>query len=287
VTEIFQALVLGVIQGLTEFLPISSSAHLIIVPWLFGWEPFGLSFDVAVHLGTLAAVITFFRKDLLLLATATARSLPVLARGKMPGDPMARLGVFIGLGSIPAVVAGLLAEEWIDGFYHDGEIEPEAIALIAAALIVLGLLLWIADRWSARRANDTELSEIRLWQALAVGFAQSLALIPGVSRSGGTITAGLFSGLSRPLAARFSFLLGVPIVLGAGLKEMIDLARTGLARDEYAVFATGVLSAAVVGYLAIAGLLRFVQRRSMVVFVIYRVLLGGLLLILVAAGFRG
>lgn len=282
-SEILKAIILGAVQGLTEFLPISSSVHLIIVPWLLGWEPFGLAFDVALHIGTLSAVFVYFYRDLREIILGTLRGLPDLAHGRFPNDPMGRIGVFIALASIPAAIVGLLAESAIDEYFHQDPISDTAIAISAVVLIVMGLLLGAADRYGRRRAGtNREFRTIGLGDALLIGCAQAFALLPGVSRSGSTITAGLFTGLSRPVAARFSFLLGVPIVLAAGLAEMTDLVREGVPANERGPFIAGVLSAAVVGYLSIAGLMRFLQHRSVDVFVIYRVVLGLFLLGVVA-----
>ena len=284
--DILRAIVLGAVQGLTEFLPISSSGHLIVVPWLFGWEPFGLAFDVAVHLGTLSAVLLYFFSDLRAMALGGLRALPELARGRMPADPMGRLAVLIAAGTVPAVVAGLLLEEPIDAYFHADDVSHSAIVILALLLIAMGLLLGVADRYGRRR-EGRDIATVGWRDALLVGCAQALALLPGVSRSGATITTGLFRGMTRADAARFSFLLGVPIILGAGLREMVDLARDGIPAGERGVFIAGVLTAAIVGYVAIAGLMRFLQHRSTDVFVIYRLGLGVSLLLLVLAGFRG
>jgi undecaprenyl-diphosphatase len=286
-SDILKAIVLGAVQGLTEFLPISSSAHLIFVPWLFGWQPFGLAFDVALHLGTLSAVLIYFQRDLREIALGTLRGLPHLARGRMPDDPMGRIGIFIGFGTIPAAIVGLLANDALDEYFHQEPISDTVIAISATVLIVMGILLGAADRYGQRASvSHRPFSSITLRDALIVGCAQAFALLPGVSRSGSTITAGLFAGLSRPVAARFSFLLGVPIILAAGTVEMIDLAREGIPPNERGVFIAGVLTAAIVGYLTIAGLMRFLQQRTVDVFVIYRVVIGVTLLGLVAAGVR-
>jgi undecaprenyl-diphosphatase len=284
-TDVLRAIVLGIVQGLTEFLPISSSAHLIIVPWLLGWEPFGLAFDVALHLGTLAATLIYFRRDLWAMLTGVLGSWRQLLRGRLPHDPMGRLGLYIALGSVPAAVVGLLAKSAIDEYFHQDPISRAALAISALMLIVMGLLLGAADRYGARH-DGRSFHTLGLRDALLVGLAQAFALLPGVSRSGSTITAGLFAGMSRPVAARFSFLLGVPIVLGAGLTEMLDLAREGIPAGDRDVFVAGILTAGLVGYLAIAGLMRYLQHRSIDVFVIYRLVLGSLVLLLLATGFR-
>jgi len=282
----FRAIVLGAIQGLTEFLPISSSAHLIIVPWLFGWTPFGLEFDVALHIGTLAAVVIYFRADLLALLRGFYAGLPELRRRQMPSDAMGRLSVLIIIASIPAGIVGLLAATAIDEFFHADPLTQGALLIIAFTLSVMGGLLWLADRRGAANPSNEDLRDVTLKGAVLVGLAQSFALIPGVSRSGVTITVALFAGMSRPLAARFSFVLGVPLIAGAGLLEMIDLVASGLSGDELQIFVLGMLSAGIVGYLAIAGLLRFLQRRSLAVFIIYRFVLAAFIILLVAAGFR-
>lgn len=278
--SLVQAIVLGIVQGLTEFLPISSSAHLIIVPWLFGWEESGLAFDVALHMGTLVAVLAYFRRDLIGMAIALPRG---VIRGNPLADPLSRLALIIVLGSIPAAVVGLLAQDAIDNFFHSGGGGNRAIALVAALLIGLGALLWLAERVAS---HLRPLSSIDGRDGLLIGLAQALALLPGVSRSGSTITAGLFMGLRRDAAARFSFLLGVPAFVGAGILEGIDLLGTGLAPGEGGAFVAGMISAFVVGYAAIAFLLRYLQKRSTMIFVIYRFALGLMLLALVAAGFR-
>ena len=290
-TDILKAIVLGVVQGLTEFLPISSSAHLIYVPWLLDWEPFGLAFDVSLHVGTLLAVLIYFRNDLLAMLFGVLRSWRGLLRGQLPDDQMGRLGLYIAVGTLPAVVIGLLAERAIDEYFHQDPVSRSALALSAVTLIAMGLLLGAADRFGRRNGvrgtGGREFHQLGLRDALIVGLAQSFALLPGVSRSGSTITAGLFAGMSRPVAARFSFLLGVPIVLGAALSEGLDVAREGIPADERGIFAAGMLSAFVVGYLAIAGLMQYLSRRSIDVFVIYRVVVGLGILMLLAVGFRG
>lgn len=265
---VLEAILLGVVQGLTEFLPISSSAHLLIIPWLFGWPEPGLAFNVALHLGTLVAVVTYFWRDLLVMAAGLLRG---LRTRRWTADPDARLALIIAIGSIPAAVAGFLGSDALDAYFHSGGGGDRAIMVSALLLIGLGLLLALAE-WLARHRRD--LNDVTAWDGIVVGLAQALALLPGVSRSGSTITAGLFLGLRRDAAARFSFLLGVPAVAGAGLLEGIDLLRAGLPAEERLVFAAGTISAAVVGYLAIAFLLRFLQRHSALVFVWYRLVLG-------------
>lgn len=288
--SVIQAIVLGLIQGLTEFLPISSSAHLVVVPWLLGWESPGLAFDAALHLGTLTAVLVYFAADLIRLARALPRAaadpLGVLRGPRLgrPDDPDARLALLIAIGTIPGGLAGLLVESTVEGVYHgDGGTSDGAIVAIAVALMVLALGLLLAEK-AARHVRS--MASVRLPDALVVGLAQALALIPGVSRSGATLTAGLFLGLKRADAARFSFLLGVPVVIAAGGKGLVDSLQAGFAPGELPIFLLGILVSALSGFAAIWWLLRYLQQASTLVFVAYRLGLGMLLLLLVAAGFR-
>jgi undecaprenyl-diphosphatase len=285
--DVLRAIVLGMVQGLTEFLPISSSAHLIVVPWLFGWEPFGLAFDVALHLGTLTAILGYFRRELVAIPRGLIAERGELFRGRLPADPMARLGVFIILATLPAAIAGLLAEGAIDRAFHGDPLSRAAIAVIAVVLILAGVVLEVADRRGTNARPKAQDETVTLLQAVSIGIAQTLALIPGASRSGTTIAAGLFVGLSRADAARFSFLLGVPLIGAAGLKQMATLAADGSGGVGPSVFIIGMLTAALTGYAAIAGLLRFLQRRPVTVFVVYRIALGISLLLLLAAGVGG
>jgi undecaprenyl-diphosphatase len=282
--DIFQALVLGIIQGLTEFLPISSSAHLLIVPWLFGWHDSAITsiqFDVALHMGTLLAVLIYFAADWRRMIIAFVRSLFERSVGD---DPDRRLAWFVVLGSIPAAVAGVLLESKIDDLFHRPENFTTGIVVIAAMMILLALVLLLAER-IGKRIYD--LRQLSIGTALTVGVAQALALIPGVSRSGSTITAGLFMGLKRDSAARFSFLLATPVVLGAGVKKLYDVSQAGgIPADQVAGFIVGFLAAAVSGFVCIAFLLRYLQRNSTLPFIIYRLLVGILLLSLVFTGFR-
>jgi len=286
--SVIEAIILGLVQGLGEFLPISSSAHLIIVPWLFRWDSPGLAFDAALHLGTLAAVLVYFWRDLLEMALALPRALrsPVATlRGQTrPDDVNGRLALLIAIGTIPGAVAGLLGERTIDAIYHgDGVTSNRAIAAIAIALMALGALLWLAER-TARHVRG--LASLRVPDAVVIGLAQALALVPGVSRSGATITAGLFRDLKRPDAARFSFLLGVPLIAVAGLKGLLEILQSGVPASELGVFGIGILVSAISGYFAIWGLLRYLQRASTLVFVAYRFALGILLLLLIVTGLR-
>jgi undecaprenyl-diphosphatase len=284
--EIWQAIVLGIVQGLTEFLPISSSGHLIIFPWLFGWEDAGLSFDAALHLGTLVAVVAFFRNDIARMIAAIPRALsnPVgILTDRMetpsPRDPDARMGLLIAIATIPGLVLGLLFEDTIDEFFHTDSASTRAIAVIATMMIVVAIVMWFAEKVGSRRRVASDLT----WTDSAlIGSAQAVALIPGTSRSGATISAGLFLGLKRADAARFSFLAGMPLILGAGLKSLYEVISEGMTGHEVALFLAGGISAAIVGFFTIWGLLRYLETRSIMVFVIYRIVFGLFLFVMLA-----
>ena len=272
--EWWKAVVLGIVQGVAELLPISSSAHLVLVPWFFGWPDPGLTFDVALHIGTLAAVLIYFWGDLWGMLTAFLRG---LARGRPLAEPRARLGLMVVAASIPGAIFGAALNDRIDSYFHAENANRSAIAIIAVALIAMGLLLAVAER-AARHVRALE--QVTFRDALIVGVAQAFALIPGVSRSGSTITTGLFLGLRRETAARFSFLLSVPITAGAALKQIYDLVKHGnFTTDERLPFAIGIITAGIVGYACIAWLLRYLQRATTVVFTVYRVLLGLIVLL--------
>jgi undecaprenyl-diphosphatase len=281
--SVWQAIVLGIVQGLTEFLPVSSSAHLLVVPWLLGWESPGLAFDAALHLGTLAAVIVYFWRDLVAMTLAFPRAMQrpgAILRSDNPADVMSRLSLLIALGTVPGLAAGLLGAATIDAVYHPSGVAPDAVIVaVAAALIVLALLLLWAER-AARHVRGMDNLTVR--DAAIIGLAQAAALIPGVSRSGATITAGLFRDLTRVDAARFSFLLGVPIIAAAGAKGLLDMLTSGLDAGQLGVFAVALAASALAGFAAIWGLLRYLQRASTAIFIIYRIALGILLLVLVA-----
>jgi undecaprenyl-diphosphatase len=275
----FQALVLGVVQGLTEFMPISSSAHLIIVPWVLGWRDPGLAFDVALHLGTLLAILTYFWRDWLDIIKGFLASLATRSLGRALNR---RLAWLLIVGCIPGAVVGVLGDQFIESLFHSPNEAHRASAMltIAVLLAMLGALLWLAERFARHRRT---LSQISFGDAIVIGLAQALALLPGVSRSGSTITAGLAVGLRREVAARFSFLLAAPIIAGAGLKKAYDVLQTGFPAAERLPFLVGFLAAAVVGYLCIAFLLRYLQRNSVNVFVYYRWLLAVGIVLLVLA----
>ncbi len=267
-----EAVVLGVVQGLTEFLPISSSAHLRLVGELFGWDDPGAAFTAITQIGTEAAVLLYFRSDIARIIVAWLRSL----RGGSKGDPDARMGWLIIVGSIPIVVLGLLFQDQIETTFRD-------LRIVATALIGFSLILFAADRMGAKQR---ELDQLTVGHGMGYGFAQALALIPGVSRSGGTITAGLFLGYSRAAAARYSFLLAVPAVLGAGFFQVYEVLTGGVAgRDvDWGPTIVATVIAFGVGFLVIGWLLRYLDRGSFVPFVVYRMVLGVLVLALVQTG---
>jgi len=274
----WQALVLGVVQGFTELLPISSSGHLILVPWLGEWtyldthESFNKTFDVALHLGTLVAVVVYFRQDVARLIAAWLRTLG--SRRIESNDE--RVAWFVAIATVPAAVIGAAGESVIERRLG----EPWQIAVFLA---VFAGVLWLADRTPARR----ELHELRLGTALAVGLAQSLALMPGVSRSGITISAARFLGLDRDSAARFSFLLLIPIVFGASvLKGLKDVVFGDLPAGSTGPFVVGVIAAAASGLVAIEALLGYVRRHDYSVFVVYRLIAALVVLLLIAAEVR-
>jgi undecaprenyl-diphosphatase len=270
--SLLEAIVLGIVQGLTEFLPISSSGHLRIVPAFFGWEDPGAAFTAVVQLGTMAAVLLYFRVELARIGRAWLASVPDRSRR---GELDARIGWYIVLGTVPIGVFGVLFKDQIETAARD-------LYVIGIALIVLGLVLAIADQASKR---ERQLEDVETKDGFWVGIAQALALIPGVSRSGATITAGLFLGLDRAAAARFSFLLSVPAVVLSGLFELASIIDGEEGEHVGAVeLLTATAFAFVVGYASIAFLLRFLANHTMFVFVAYRIVLGALVLVLTGSG---
>ena len=278
---IIEAIVLGIVQGLTEFLPVSSSAHLIIVPWLLGWESPGLAFDAALHLGTLGAVLIYFWRDILAMLMSLPRALRHpgnVLRSRDPRDTMPRLSLLIAVGTIPGLIAGYFGQGVIDAAYHQPGGPPDRIIVaIAMALAGLALFMLVAERLAR---HTRALSDMRLPDGLAIGLSQAAALIPGVSRSGATITTGLFRDLTREDAARFSFLLGVPIIALAGAKGVYDTLGAGLPQDQLLIFIVGILTSGLAGLFAISALLRYVQRASFGVFIAYRLILAVVLVLL-------
>jgi undecaprenyl-diphosphatase len=269
--NLYQALLLGVLQGATEFLPVSSSGHLVLVPWLLGWESPGLAFDAVVHWGTALAVVAYLWRDWLALIQATLRSI----QQRSLADPTARLAWFIVLGTIPAALIGYLLEDFFEGLFA----RPVAAA---AFLLVTAAFLTASERLGRRERGLDTLT----WpDALLVGLAQALAIFPGISRSGATIAGGLARGLKRESAARFSFLLATPIILGAGLFKMLDLAQEGNLAAQVPTLVVGFLAAAVVGFGCIHFLLRYLQRRRLYPFAVYCAVVGiACLLVALARG---
>jgi undecaprenyl-diphosphatase len=246
--QIIQSIVLGVVQGLTEFLPISSSAHLVLVPWVFHWQDLGLSFDMALHLGTLTALIIYFWRDWV----------DLIKRWKEP------LLWLILIACVPAGFFGFRYEAYFESVFRDPRI-------IAAFMIVFALFLWLAEVYGKKKR---ELQSLNILDAIVIGFAQVLALMPGVSRSGITMVAGMYMGLSRQSAARFSFLLSTPVIAGAGLFKLRHILVHGLPGSEAASFILGMLASAIVGALTIKYLMQYLQKHTFYVFVWYRVLVG-------------
>lgn len=251
--DILQAITLGVVQGITEFLPISSSGHLVLVPWILGWEYQGTSFDVAVHVGTLFGVVAYFWRSW----KGMILSLRV---GYKKDHFEQKLLFFIILATIPGAVAGYLLKDFAEEAFRSPEI-------VAASLTIFSFVILFAEKFGKKIKDITHIN----WQkALLVGLFQAMAIIPGVSRSGATISAGLFLGLSRAEAARFSFLLATPIVFGAGIFKLPDMLRQGIDLS----FMIGVVASAISGYFAIKFLFRFLEKASYMVFVWYRIILG-------------
>ncbi|MEO8230034.1 MAG: undecaprenyl-diphosphatase UppP [Chloroflexota bacterium] len=265
-----QALVMGIVQGLTEFLPISSSGHLILVPYLFGWkDPFitSLAFSVMLHMGTLVALLAYFWRDWLVLVPA---GLATLRDRSFQGDPDRRLAWLIAITTIPAVIVGPILNDRL-------ETALRSEGIVAVTLVIGGAILWLADRWG-RKVRDA--SQLTFVQAFAIGVAQAIALIPGISRSGISISAGLFLGLTRESAARFSFLMATPITAAAGAYEIVQLVRgeagSGFTAGQLVV---GMVAALVSGFAAIHLLLRYLRTNSLTIFVIYRLLLAAVVIV--------
>jgi undecaprenyl-diphosphatase len=256
-----QGVVLGIVQGLTEFLPVSSSGHLILVPHVFGWPDQGLAFDAVMHLGTLGALVAYFRIELL---------------GMLFGSVPRRLAVILAIATIPGALAGLLFGKVIES-------QLRWPLIIAIATGGWAIVMWIADRRTvpAPTAPGDPLERVSWGQGLAVGFAQALALIPGTSRSGITITTGLLGGLDRATAARYSFLLGIPITAGAGAHNALHLAKTGLPTGELGPLMAALVAAFVSGWFAVWFLVGYLKTRSLQPFVVYRLLLAAVIFVLV------
>lgn len=274
-SEIIQAIVLGIVQGLTEFIPVSSSGHLVLVPWFFGWEHQSLLFDTMLHWGTLISIFAVFWRDFWAIIVATLTS---LVRRSL-ANPNARLGWFIIVGSIPAAVTGLLFKDFFEALFGS----PLAVGffLLFTASILAG-----SEVMMTRVRRKSDLTTMNWVQAIAIGLAQAVALAPGISRSGSTMAAGLATGLRREEAARYSFMLGTPAFLGAGLLQLMDALGTDPAEvsAQLPVLLIGLVVSAVVGYLTIRGLLAYLRTRSLYIFSIYCIIMGALVIILNIVG---
>ena len=276
--SIFHAIVLGITQGLSEYLPISSSGHLILVPWLFGWDDFAdndhlkKTFDVALHMGTLAGALAYFRADVMRYSRASLR----MIRHRDEKTTDGRIGWMLLLSTVPAALVGALLDNKIEEL-------DDKIWLIAVLLIAFGLLLLVADRLTGRRG----VHEFRARDAVFMGTAQMIALQPGSSRSGLTITAGRWLGFDRDSAARLSFLMSLPITAGAGLYKLADvISNGGIPSDLRGAFAAGIIASGITGWFAVWGTLRFIRTRTFAPFVAYRVAAGIGVLILLSTSFR-
>ena len=269
--DYLQAVIFGIVQGITEFLPISSTAHLVLLPWFMGWEDPGLTFNVALHLGTLVALIWFFRVEWI----AFARSAVNLTQGNGSG-PNERMVQFIAVATLPGALVGLFAENLIETYLRSP-------LVISFTLIALALVLVAAEM---RGRREKSLEQVSWMDAIVIGVAQALSLVPGVSRSGVTITAALFRGLTREAAARFSFFLSTPLIAGAVAKKTFDLANGGVSGAELTVLAVGIAVSALVGYLAIGFLLRYLATNTTYAFIYYRIGLGIVVFLAFWSGFR-
>ena len=262
--NIFQAIILGMIQGLTEFLPISSTAHLKVIPVLLGWGDPGVAFTAVIQLGSIAAVLWYFWSD---LTQITIGAFTAIKQKNYKSYDL-RLAIGILLGTLPIVFFGLLIKIFVPNYDNS---PVRSLGAIAIASIVMSLVLGLAEQVGKRQRTFENLT---ITDGILMGLAQAIALIPGVSRSGSTLTAGLFMGLERGAAARFSFLLGIPAITLAGLVELKDVLETGITNDGIVTMVVGVISAAIFSYLAIAWLLRFLQTQNTWVFVWYRLAFG-------------
>jgi undecaprenyl-diphosphatase UppP len=260
-TDLIQSVILGIVQGITEFLPISSTGHLALLPWFLDWEDPGLAFNIALHIGTLAAILYYFWRDLVVIVQDFVRG--VLSRN-FKDYPNAQTGLFIIIATIPGGVFGILLEEQAGGILR----HPLFIAL---SVFVFGIILYLADKYSRKQK---EISGMTLIDCLVIGSAQALAIVPGVSRSGITITGGLIRNLKRDEAARFSFLLSTPLIIGAIVFESRHLDYREVTSPP---FIGGILTSAIFGFLSIKYLLRYLQTKNYTVFVIYRIVLAALI----------
>jgi undecaprenyl-diphosphatase len=275
--EISAAAILGIVQGLTEFLPISSSAHLILLPWLLGWKPEGIVFDVSLHVGTALAVLAYFWSDWIRMAREVFRG---LVEGRPLGTPDRRLAWFLAVGTLPAMIAGFAFEEIV-------EEKLRSPLITVATLVLFGAALYYAE---SRSRQNRPLDKFTWTDSVCIGLSQAIALIPGVSRSGVTITAGLLRNCERTSAARFSFLLSTPVIVGAGILECLRMVGDAVPSSsssiypmppvagDWPVLVVGTIFASLTGFLCIRYFLRYLERRSFLPFVIYRFVLAGIIL---------
>ncbi len=269
--SLLEALVLGILQGFAEFLPISSSAHLVLIPWWVGWDRPSLLFEVTVHIGTTTALIWYFWKDWVNFAKA---GFQILRQRAIKTDDEKVL-VLIGISTIPGVIAGILLEPYFENELSDPTFT--AITLYITAILLVG-----SEWYTATRPGNKTMGQMTVWDSIFIGIAQAVAIIPGVSRSGSTIAAGLVSRLTRESAARFSFLMATPIILGAGAKQLLDIAFGEKVELDTMVIVVGFLSSMAVGYASIAFLLSFVRRQKLYGFAIYCTLFATISLIGIA-----
>jgi undecaprenyl-diphosphatase len=265
--DIIQAIILGIVQGATEFLPISSSAHLVLIPWILGWDKPSLTFDLMTHYGTLLAVVIYYRNDLWGIIKGVLQG---LREGKPVGNPHAKLGWLIVLSTIPAVLLGYFFEEPLEALFG-------APLFVAIELLITGAILWFSETLGKRTRS---LENMSWWDSFWIGIGQAIAISPGISRSGATIATGLVLGFDRASAARFSFLMSIPVIFGAGLLKLSDFAETGISSETLTLFLTGGVTAGIVGYIAIAYLIRYLATHSLRVFAIYCWIFGGACIVL-------
>ena len=268
--EIIKAVVYGAIQGLTEFIPISSTAHLRVIPALLGWKDAGAAFSAVIQMGTLIATLIYFRTDIINL---TKGFFSAVKNKDFVSNPESRIFILIIVGTIPIGICGLLFKKFIEG-------DARGLYVISASLILLAIVLFIAEKVGTRKK---EFEEITIKDGIIIGLAQALALIPGSSRSGVTITAGLFRGLKRDVTARYSFLLSIPAIGLSGLYELYS-ERTTLLNENFTVLIIATVVSGVVGYLSIAFLIRYLKTHSNMVFIIYRIVLGLIIILLLSQG---
>jgi undecaprenyl-diphosphatase len=264
--NIIQAIILGLMQGASEFVPISSSGHLVLVPWLLGWPRPGLVFDTVVHWGTLVAVLAYFWRDFIALVSAWGRSLA----SRNLSEPEARIAWLIIVGTLPAALMGYVGEDFFESLFSTP-------VWVAGFLLITGLILALSEWLGHRRKEPHQLTFV---DSIIIGIAQGCAIAPGISRSGATMAAGLFRELKREAAARYSFLLATPIILGAGLLQLLDLFEMGNPTAHLPSLGIGFLAAAISGYLCIRFLLSYLQRGNLYVFAIYCWLAGGACLLI-------